>query len=146
MSKPGINFLSESEIEAIHNASLQVLEKTGIKIMSKPALDVLKKSGVKNFDGEIAHLRYIEQASTNIKGIQAYKPYNTFLKKGDLVCYKRDGGSHCDIVVDIRKGEVDVIGGNVSNSVTKTTINTTDDGRVDMLRAKKDYIAVLKPK
>jgi len=42
-----ISFLSESEIEAIHNASLQVLEKTGIKALSKPALDVLKKSGVK---------------------------------------------------------------------------------------------------
>ena len=42
-----ISFLSESEIEAIHNASLQVLEKTGIKVFSKSALDVLKKSGAK---------------------------------------------------------------------------------------------------
>jgi len=29
MSKPGISFLSESEIEAIHEASLRVLERTG---------------------------------------------------------------------------------------------------------------------
>jgi trimethylamine--corrinoid protein Co-methyltransferase len=34
-------------MEAIHNASLQVLEKTGIKVMSKPALDILKKAGAK---------------------------------------------------------------------------------------------------
>jgi trimethylamine--corrinoid protein Co-methyltransferase len=47
MGKPGISFLSESEIEAIHNASLRVLEKTGIKVMSKPALDILKKGGAK---------------------------------------------------------------------------------------------------
>ena len=47
MSKPRISFLSESEIEAIHNASLRVLEKTGIKVMSKPALDILKKAGAK---------------------------------------------------------------------------------------------------
>jgi trimethylamine--corrinoid protein Co-methyltransferase len=47
MSKPRISFLSESEIEAIHNASLRVLEKTGIKVLSKPALDILKKAGAK---------------------------------------------------------------------------------------------------
>ena len=47
MSKPRISFLSESEIEAIHDASLRVLEKTGIKVMSKPALDILKKAGAK---------------------------------------------------------------------------------------------------
>ena len=45
MSKPRISFLSESEIEAIHDASLRMLEKTGIKVMSKPALDILKKGG-----------------------------------------------------------------------------------------------------
>ena len=47
MSKPRTTFLSREEIEAIHNASLQVLEKTGIKVMSKPALDILKKGGAK---------------------------------------------------------------------------------------------------
>jgi len=47
VGKPRISFLSESEIEAIHNASLRVLEKTGIKVMSKPALDILKKGGAK---------------------------------------------------------------------------------------------------
>jgi trimethylamine--corrinoid protein Co-methyltransferase len=54
MSKPSISFLSESEIEAIHDASLRVLEKTGIKVMSKPALDILKKAGAK-VDYETGH-------------------------------------------------------------------------------------------
>ena len=47
MSKPRVNFLSENEIEAIHNASLQVLEKTSIKVMSEIALDILQKGGAK---------------------------------------------------------------------------------------------------
>jgi trimethylamine--corrinoid protein Co-methyltransferase len=47
MSKPRTTFLSREEIEAIHNASLQVLEKTGIKVMSEIALDILKKGGAK---------------------------------------------------------------------------------------------------
>jgi len=45
MSKPRTTFLSREEIEAIHNASLRVLEKTGIKVMSEIALDILKKAG-----------------------------------------------------------------------------------------------------
>jgi len=55
MSKPRISFLSESDIEAIHDASLRVLEKTGIKVMSKPALDILKKAGAK-VDYETGHV------------------------------------------------------------------------------------------
>jgi trimethylamine--corrinoid protein Co-methyltransferase len=47
MSKPRTTFLSESEIEAIHNASLRVLEKTGTKVLSKKALDILKEAEVK---------------------------------------------------------------------------------------------------
>ncbi len=47
MSKPEISFLSRNEIEAIHKASLQVLESTGIKVMSDKALDVLKGAGAK---------------------------------------------------------------------------------------------------
>ena len=45
MSKPRIGFMSKGEMEAIHNASLEVLEKTGIKVMSRGALDILKKAG-----------------------------------------------------------------------------------------------------
>mgnify|MGYP001027719323 CR=1 FL=1 len=47
MSKPRISFLSQDELKAMHNASSQVLGKTGIKVMSKPALDILKKAGAK---------------------------------------------------------------------------------------------------
>jgi len=45
MNKPRISFLSQDEIDAIHNASLEVLENTGIKVMSEKALGILKKAG-----------------------------------------------------------------------------------------------------
>ena len=47
MSKPGISFLAEAEIEAIHNASLEVLEHSGMKVMSEKALDILREAGAK---------------------------------------------------------------------------------------------------
>lgn len=52
MSKPSLSFLSEGEIEAIHNASLQVLENTGIRTASKEALDILREAGAKVDYGE----------------------------------------------------------------------------------------------
>jgi len=47
MIKPRISFLPEDKIEAIHAASLKVLENTGIKVESKQALDTLKEAGAK---------------------------------------------------------------------------------------------------
>jgi len=45
--KPKISFLPEDKIEAIHTASLRVLESTGVKVESKKALDILKEAGAK---------------------------------------------------------------------------------------------------
>jgi len=52
MSKPGISFLSEDDMKAIHSASLEVLDKTGVKVMSDEALDILKRCGAKVDYGE----------------------------------------------------------------------------------------------
>lgn len=60
---------------------------------------------------------------------------------GDLVCYARQDDvdfehrpevykSHCDLVVAVRPGEVDVIGGNVQDSVTLKTLSTDPRGRL----------------
>lgn len=57
------------------------------------------------------------------------------LKNGAWFC------SHCDIVVGLRTGEADVIGGNVSNSVTKVTY-VTADGHIRDTR--RDWIGVIK--
>lgn len=58
---------------------------------------------------------------------------------GDLVCYARAEGldfdhrpdtypSHSDLVVAVRPHEIDVIGGNVQDSVTMKTLSTDDRG------------------
>jgi trimethylamine--corrinoid protein Co-methyltransferase len=65
MSKPGISFLSRDEIEDIHNATLAILENTGVKIASKEALDILKEAGA-NVDYDRNHVtipgRLVEEA------------------------------------------------------------------------------------
>jgi hypothetical protein len=38
--------------------------------------------------------------------------------------------SHCDLVVAKRSNEIDVIGGNVSDSVTKKTLKLDANGKV----------------
>ena len=42
---PPICPLSDDEIEAIHEASLDVIEKIGIRFLNQEALDILKKAG-----------------------------------------------------------------------------------------------------
>lgn len=64
-------------------------------------------------------------------------------QRGDLICYWRGRQSvvyddlpagrfagHCDIVVAIRPGALDVIGGNVDNAVSMKHIPTTLDGHL----------------
>ena len=108
---------------------------------------VMKKSGAgKNFVYAPSHSTYINAAISNAKKgdanaafvghkVTEYQP-----KLGDLVCAPRGKAvnrvnfdnavaqkgytSHCDIVVAVRPTEIDVIGGNVSNSVTRNTIRT----------------------
>gem|GEM_PF-7009058 len=69
----------------------------------------------------------------------------------DLVGYARQDGvgfdtpapynSHTDIVVAVRDGEIDVIGGNVSDSVTLKTLQIDDQGR--LTDSSEDWFVVL---
>ncbi len=60
-------------------------------------------------------------------------------KVGDLICASRDGGGttlenlnrgpgHCDIVVEVRAGQVHAIGGNVRDSVTRSVFPLDANG------------------
>ena len=72
-------------------------------------------------------------------------------KVGDLVGYAREDGvdydtpapyaSHTDIVVDVRDGEIDVIGGNVADSVTKKTLEIDSEGR--LIDDSEDWFVIL---
>lgn len=103
-----------------------------------------------------------EDANFQAKRIDEYAP-----RVGDVVCGWRinpvnfdnaltvkfpdsDVGvysSHTDIVTAVRPGEIDVVGGNVGNSVTKMTIGTLPDGRIDMnslWAREKNLFAIMK--
>ena len=113
---------------------------------------VMKKAGAGNqFVYSSAHYDYIVDAIRKRRDGRTTAPFvgyrlsETIPLTGDLVCASRAGdagrvtydnaltygrfASHCDIVVAKRPTAIDVIGGNVSNSVTRVTIPLAN-GRV----------------
>ena len=110
MSRPRIEFLSTEEIEAIHNASLRVLEGTGIKVMSKRALDILNSAGAK-VDYEKNHAfipkELIEEAlkrAPKVIKFCARNPKNDFiLDKEGLPHFTTDG--YAPFILDFETGE-----------------------------------------
>ena len=118
---------------------------------------IMNKGGAGNeFPRTASHSVYIRSSVKNRKEnnknpFKAYKvdEPEAKVKLGDLVCYPRQSGvnydttgsykSHCDIITEIRETEAVSIGGNVSNSVTKTIVPITKDGYIDKSRDKKGY-------
>ena len=107
---------------------------------------IMKKTGAGGeFVYSPSHSRYIRDAISNTKSgkkhtFMAYRLSEKSVSLGDLVCYSRQSGvdynttssykSHCDIVVNVnkRKGTAEVIGGNVSDGVTKKVISIDREG------------------
>lgn len=109
MGKPTINFLRDSEIEAIHDASLRVLEKTGIKVMSKEALDILINAGaiIKDDSGHVTIPRNLvedalELAPKTIK-LCARDPKYDFELKKQKTHFCADGGP--PFMLDLENGK-----------------------------------------
>jgi hypothetical protein len=72
---------------------------------------------------------------------------------GDLICAARDGGGttlenldrgpgHCDIVVEVRPGEVHAIGGNVGDSVTRSVFPLDGSGFLTPISARRFFTVV----
>jgi hypothetical protein len=105
---------------------------------------IMKKSKANEDEFKFAssHSQYITKAIVNrkekAKGFKGYKIDEKKVELGDLVCYARQDGvtyettgsysSHCDLVVEIDGDNAYALGGNVSNSVTKSKIPLTSDG------------------
>jgi len=110
MSKASLSFLSEEEIGAIHNASLQVLENTGIKVTSKKALDILKEAGARvDYEKNLAAIprnlveEALRRAPKTIKFCARNPKYDVLLdKKGT---YFMTGGMDLPYVTDLETGE-----------------------------------------
>ena len=95
------------------------------------------------------HSDYINASVQRATGVQpglitvAERPGSYVPQRGDLICYSRGGRpiryddlptgrfpGHCDIVVAVTSGSLDVIGGNVDNSVSMKRIPVAGDGRL----------------
>jgi hypothetical protein len=108
---------------------------------------VMKQSGAGNqFKYNESHSVYIRDSIKKRKdqvkdaAFIAFKIDEVSPEVGDLVCAPNESGktydttsgymSHCDLVVAKRSNEIDVIGGNVSDSVTKKTLKLDANGKV----------------
>lgn len=72
---------------------------------------------------------------------------------GDLICASRDKGDttlenlnrgpgHCDIVVEVRPGEVHAIGGNVGDSVTRSVFPLDASGFLTPISARRFFTVI----
>jgi hypothetical protein len=122
---------------------------------------VMKKSGAgSDWKYSPSHSTYITDSIknrklNNDKPFKGYKPEEVKVEVGDIVGFPRQSGitydttgnykSHTDIVVNIKDGYAETIGGNVSNSVTMTKVPLTPDGKIDKSTEKgKKYFVVIK--
>jgi len=119
---------------------------------------LMKKAGAgDDFKYSTSHSVYIRDAIKNRKEnnnnkFKGYKPEEVKVEKGDLVCYARQNGvnydstgsynSHCDLVIDVKNNKATTIGGNVSNSVSKTMVDLDKNGKI----IDKKYFVVIKNK
>ncbi|MFA5508631.1 MAG: DUF2272 domain-containing protein [Vulcanimicrobiota bacterium] len=109
---------------------------------------VMKKAGMgERFPYSEWHATYIREsilarrAERVDSAYWGYRLSERAPQVGDLVGYARQGGitydyqptvysSHTDLVVAVRPGEIDVIGGNVQDSVSKKTLKTDSQGKL----------------
>ena len=119
-----------------------------------------KSGGLFNipFKKSSSHSTYIREYVKNRKENKLKAPFVAYrlneksAEIGDLVCYSRESTtdlydrtsgykSHCDIVVAKRPNEIEVIGGNVNQSVTKKILSTNNFGVVN---ATGKWFAIIK--
>lgn len=121
---------------------------------------IMKKSGAGNeFPYSSAHNDYIRPFIQNRKqninsDFKGYRLHEVKPKRGDLVCYGRQTGvtydstnsykGHCDIVVDVnrKKRNIEVIGGNVSDGVTKRVLSIDKQGYLN--DKNNDWFTIIK--
>lgn len=121
---------------------------------------IMKKSGAgSDWKYSPSHSTYIvdsikNRKENNSKPFKGYRPEEVKLEVGDLVGKARQSGvgydttgaykSHTDVVVKIKDGYADTIGGNVGDTVKITKVPLTPDGKIDLKRS--NYFVVIKNK
>jgi hypothetical protein len=143
---------SEQGFTGIHDQNGRVFSERedGNYAWSAAFIDyVMRMAGAgRRFPYSPTHADYINAARQNAAGssamaITAERPESYAPQRGDLICLSRARQpirfddlptgrfpGHCDIVVEPRQGLLDVIGGNVDNSVSMKHIPVTPEGRL----------------
>ena len=122
---------------------------------------MLKSGGLFSvpFRKSSSHSRYIREYVKNRKEGNFKAPFVAYrlneqpVEVGDLVCYSRESStdmydktgsykSHCDIVVKKRPNEIEVIGGNVNQSVSKKVLAIDNRGIMENKSGK--WFAIIK--
>jgi hypothetical protein len=111
-----------------------------------------------------AHQGYLRVARQNrltgnaSRPFWAYRATEVVPRRGDLVCASRAGSgatydnigdstfraAHCDIVTEVRPGELRVIGGNVNQTVGAKRIRIGANGRLSLDRDQARFFAVIR--
>ena len=107
---------------------------------------VMRMAGAgRRFVYSASHADYINAARQGLAGLAmiAERPESYAPQRGDLICMYRGRrpvryddlpagrfASHCDIVVKVHPGQLEVIGGNVDNAVAMKRIPVAADGRL----------------
>lgn len=97
--------------------------------------------------------RIVERARTPGAAFIPHQPDGYAPKVGDLMCASREGSGttlqnlnrgagHCDIVVEVRPGQVFAIGGNVGDSVTRSVFPLDANGILSPLSG-RPFFAVI---
>lgn len=109
------------------------------------------------FCPDARHTIYIERMVD-----RAHRPGAAFIPRrlderkpqvGDLICASRDGGKttldnldrgpgHCDIVVEVRPGQVQAIGGNVHDSVSRSVFPLDESGFLSPISARTFFTVI----
>jgi trimethylamine--corrinoid protein Co-methyltransferase len=106
MHVPLYNLLSEEQVEAIHDKSMQILEEGGIAFYYDEAVDILKAHGVKVID-QIAYFdreqvkEYLAKAPSQFSW-SARNPEHDVVIGGDYACFAPVAGP--PFVTDLDKG------------------------------------------
>ncbi|MGY1807679.1 phage tail tip lysozyme [Blastococcus sp. SYSU D00669] len=126
---------------------------------------VMRRAGAgPDFPYSAAHQTYTRIARRNrlagdrTKAFWGFRATEVAPRVGDLVCAARANSgatydnigdarpraTHCDVVTDVRRGQIRVVGGNVGQRVGEKWLNTRPDGRLDLTGPQSRFFAVIR--
>jgi hypothetical protein len=65
------------------------------------------------------------------------------VRAGFEIAEPREWDTHCDVVTEVRPGQIRVIGGNVGQTVAAKPLETLPDGRLRLTGAQRRFFAVV---